>query len=230
METHQLIAQLFAIASNHARTKEIRVDEMVSLLLDAEEEKFRPQHKAWTRSDHYWRDFKPQVLREKNAEQNFFGAFIREIFRKYEQVESFSWRQSQDYNDNWDYFDLHNLAINGHEIQYNAGFDDYENYKTYCIIEEGCNFYIPPEDLLTGLQAELSGQKSEEEIHDMAADLFRSFYEQPYEVFQVFLQSLHRAYHVNYFIDLFGWVSSVFIDENGIKLEGVLRKPPHPEY
>ena len=64
----------------------------------------------------------------------------------------------------------------------------------------------------------------------MAADLFQSFYEQPYEVFQVFLQSLHRAYRVNYFIDLFGWVSSVFIDENGIKLEGVLRKPPHPEY
>jgi len=44
-----------------------------------------------------------------------------------------------------------------------------------------------------------------------AIEIFSALVEYPFLVFLIFLQSLHRAYHTNYFIDLFRWFSSVCV-------------------
>lgn len=230
MEDDQLlIMDLYAIASDHQHSKRARVEQMAPLLLAVESKKFQQNRKAWYKSDYYWKHFKPQVLKDRTAETMFFGEFIQEIFKKHEHVESFSWRQTQDFNDNWHYFDLQNLSINDFEVQYDAGFDWYgRDAENFTIIDQYDNFSNPPYELVSGLEAEFEGKKSSEEIRAFAADLFSSFYQPPFDIFQVFLQSLHRAYHANYFIDLFGWCSSVYINRDGIRLEGVVREPPHP--
>ena len=228
MHTDPLITRLFDLANDHTRTRQARVDDIVPLLLEVEAKKFKPDAKSWERTDHYWEYFKPQSVIDRKQEFAFFGAFILEIFHQYEEIESFSWRQAQDYNDNWHYFDLHELSINGHSIKYLAGFDEYDSHQTYCLIDKVYEDFYPPDELVHRIWEELDYQKPEEEVQDLATHLFQAVLEPPFAVLLIFLQSLHRAYHVNYFIDLFGWVSSVFIDRNGIRVEGVQTDPPYP--
>lgn len=46
-----------------------------------------------------------------------------------------------------------------------------------------------------------------------------------FDIFLIFLQSLHNAYHTNYFIDLFGWFSNVHIGQSGLLLRDAVWEP-----
>ncbi len=223
---NQLLDDLFTIASDHNRFREDRVDDMVPLLLSVEEEKFLPDTTTWQRSDSAWRDFKPQVLRQKQAEQAFFVDFVQKIFKKYDDVMAFSWNQSQDYPGYYGgyffSFDILWLSINGHSMIPLVGLEDEWGNTRYAFLETDL-IVSPPLFLMKII--EKKERISWKEADFKARDRYHKMVKEPFDVFLIFLQSLHRAYHTNYFIDLFGWFSDVQIDRNGLNLKNVIWEP-----
>ncbi|MCC6460491.1 MAG: hypothetical protein IT260_08475 [Saprospiraceae bacterium] len=247
MQTDSLVEQLFAIAQDHQASRQDRVARMVPLLLAVEAEKFRPDTRSWENADCNWQSFKLHSLIDRKQELHFFGNFIQLIFKQYGALaSSFSWSQRQEYDDHWYPFELLELQLNDSHLLYKSGFDS----RTDGFINGYCELWYPPEDFIYRQKAATLGlvwegpidddfweKVIELELYDVhfinyqdeaVIAAYQKKYEPPASVFLVFMQSLYEAYGANYFIDLFGWSSSVYIDQKGIALELVQRTPSHP--
>lgn len=246
MQTDALAEQLFALANDHNQSRQERVAQMVPLLLALEAKKFKPDTRSWENSDCQWQSFKLQSLLDRKEELLFFGSFIQLIFKHYsELVQSFSWGQRQEYDDHFFPFNLQDIQLNDFSLTYvnlEARLDTF--------IEGSCELISPSEEYLYRHNAARLGLPWEGpldeafwakvqalELYEVysvdwgdadALEAFKKTYEPPGSVFLIFMQSLLQAYGVNYFIDLFGWSSSVYIDEAGITLELVDRTPTFP--
>ena len=136
------------------------------------------------------------------------------------------------------------LNINDHSLLWRAGFVfDLEDE----LIRNAGEFIYPSDDFQRRFQASELGLHWEGPIDDLfwqkinelelfdvytldgkAKAPFRKQYKPPSAVFLIFLQSLYRAYQVNYFIDLFGWSAWIVINREGITMESVERAPSNP--
>ena len=223
--SNHLLDKLFTIASDHNMSREARVAFMEILLLSVEEEKFLPESTIWQRSDSAWRDFKPQILKQKQAEQAFFVDFVQKIFKKYEDIMAFSWNQSQDhpgyYGSYFFSFDILWLSINGNSMIPQVGLEDEWGNTRYAFLETDL-IVSPPLFLVKVIEKK---ERIYWNAYNKARDRYANIVKEPFDVFLIFLQSLHLAYHTNYFIDLFGWFSDVQIDRNGLNLKNVIWEP-----
>lgn len=248
MKTDPFAEQLFAIANEHSQPRQQRVDQIVPLLLALEAEKFRPDTHSWENSDHNWEQFKLHSLIDRKKELLFFGNFVQLIFKHYGNlVQSFSWSQRQEYDDNFFPFGLQEIQLNDFTLTYVY----LEAFQQGTFIDGSSELQYPPEDFMyrhkaasLGLLWEgplddaFWGKVNELELDDVhtawgpadeeTLEAFTQTYEPPGAVFLIFMQSLVQAYGPNYLIDLFGWSCSVRIDETGISLELVQRTPSFP--
>ncbi len=226
MNDTQLVITLFDIASDHDRSREDRSDAMVRLLHSVEKEKFTPDTLTWRYTDDQWHEFKPQVLKNREAEQSFFVSFVQKIFSKYEDIHFFRWSQSQDHAGYWGgyftSFDLILISINTEVMIPQLGLEDAFKFGKYALLETPL-IVSPPLELIHGLQ--YTSGISSMEAHNEAGEIFTALMKYPFDIFLIFLQSLHNAYHTNYFIDLFGWFSNVHIDQSGLLLRDAVWEP-----
>lgn len=226
MNDVQLVNALFDIASDHDRSRENRSDAMVPLLLSVEKEKFSPDTLVWRYTDAEWPDFKPQVLKNREAEQVFFVTFIQKILNKYEDVHFFQWSQSQDHPGYWGgyftSFDLTLISINDQEMIPQLVLEEAFKFGKYPLFETPL-IVRPPFELIQGLESTM--QVSYKEAYNEAMGIYAALMKYPFDTFLIFLQSLHSAYHTNYFIDLFGWFSQVHIDQSGLLLRDAVWEP-----
>lgn len=228
MNDAQLVNALFDIASDHDRSREDRSDAMVPLLLSVEKEKFSPDAHIWRNTDAEWPDFKPQVLKNREAEQAFFVAFVQKIISKYEDVHFFRWLQSQDHPGYWGgyftSFDLLLISINNEVMIPQLGLEDAFRLGKYVLLETPL-IVSPPLELIHSIQN--TTRIPILDAHNKAQEMYAALVKHPFDIFLIFLQSLHSAYHTNYFIDLFGWFSNVHIDKNGLLLRDAVWEPFH---
>lgn len=142
--------------------------------------------------------FKNKGYGNRTEELSFLKNFFSRFFEVQYHVFQIDWNQYQDYNDNWYYYDLHDVKIN----QYiNAFYFSFDNE------DESWNYHLDIPD---------SGDKSKN--NDKLKRELKILRNQIDKVFCL-LKALDEYYGGYYFIYVFGSRAKISISKDGISID-----------
>lgn len=152
---------------------------------------------------------------DREQELEFISKFLKKVFNNYHQLESFSFTQYQDYNDNYLEFTLENFYVN---VKYHievyglhfSNIDEDWSYRFSC--EENWERLIENNKKLSE-EDWLNWERSEEELQKQLAPIKKAT-----DCILVFLKALYDYYKPYYFIYVFGRRATVTITKQGIEI------------
>jgi hypothetical protein len=155
---------------------------------------------------------------DNHQELKFISLFLQKVFSTYHQLESFTWSQYQDYNDNYLEFNLENFYVNKIYEMEAYGFNSWdtdEEWMYFFDCQEKFNSMIGENENCTDEYWD-NLRKYHSELQVELAPVKKAT-----DCILVFFKALLEYYKPYYFIYVFGRRATVVVTKQGITIDNI---------